>query len=416
MLNENEKFKLITQISLDINEVNDLDILLERILSHARNFFNAEAGSIYLKDEDKLKFKYTQNDKLQKKLGSNKKLVFNTFFVPINNKSISGYVAKNCKIVNIPDVYKMSGSEPYDFDSDFDRISDYRTTSMLTVPMTNQQNKIIGVMQIIKALDDDGNPIPFSKSDEALIMYFATSAALAIQRARMTRHVIMRMISMAELRDPLETGSHINRVASYSVELYEQWALNKGIQAKKIEKNKDVLRMASMLHDVGKVAISDLILKKPSKLTPDEFEQMKKHTYIGARLFKDPRSKFEKAAAIVALTHHEKWDGTGYPGQVNPITGKSIHEYEGKNSTIRPMKGEGIPLFGRIIAVADVYDALSSHRCYKEKWGEDRVLENMHKSSGTHFDPEIIEAFFSRLDFLKSIAVRYPETIDKKST
>lgn len=409
MLSEKEKIDLITQISFDINEVNDLDMLLERILTHVRRFFNADAGSIYLKQGDKLKFSYTQNNTLQQRMGENRKLIYNTFFVPISNHSISGHVAKNCQVINIPDVYKMSGSEPYKFDSDFDRISEYKTISMLTVPMTNQQGNVLGVMQIINAQDENGNIIPFSRSDESRIKHFATSAALAIERAQMTRYVLMRMISMAEMRDPSETGAHVNRVASYSVEIYEQWAWKKALPIKKVEREKDILRMAAMLHDVGKVAISDLILKKPARLTHDEFELIKTHTFLGARLFKDPQSEFEELASLIALTHHEKWDGTGYPGLIDPMTGKSIPGLEGPNGKPAPLKGEEIPLFGRIAAVADVYDALSSRRCYKEAWEEDRVQEEMHNGRGTHFDPEVIDAFFSRMDVIKSIAERYPE-------
>jgi response regulator RpfG family c-di-GMP phosphodiesterase len=409
MLNEKEKIELITQISLDINEVKDLDMLLERVLTNVRRFFNADAGSIYLSQGDKLKFSYTQNDTLQKRMGPNKKLIYNTFFIPINNQSVSGYVAKNCQVVNIPDVYKMSGSEPYAFDSDFDRLSDYTTSSVLTVPMTNQQTKVLGVMQIINARDDNGNTIPFSPSDESLIKHFAVSAALAIERAQMTRSVIMRMSSMAELRDPNETGAHVNRVAAYSVEIFEQWAWNKAIPVKEAERQKDILRMASMLHDVGKVAISDVILKKPTRLTRDEYELMKMHTYLGAILFKDPQSEFEELAAEVALTHHEKWDGTGYPGHIDPMPGDSLTDFERQHDNPLPKKREEIPVFGRIVAVADVYDALSSPRCYKEIWDEERTLEEIKNSSGTHFDPDVIEAFFSRLDVIKSIAQRYPE-------
>ncbi len=410
MLSEEEKIELITQISLDINKAKDLDMLLERVLTNVRRFFNADAGSIYLKQGAKLKFSYTQNDTLQKRMGPNKKLIYRSFFVPINNQSISGYVAKNCQVVNISDVYKMSGSEPYNFDSDFDRISDYRTSSALTVPMTNQDSDVIGVMQIINAHDDDGNPIPFSFSDESLIKHFATSAALAIERAQLTRNVIMRMISMAELRDPNETGAHVNRVASYSVEIYEQWARNKAIPIKEVERQKDILRMASMLHDVGKVAISDLILKKPARLTPDEYEIMKMHSYLGARLFKNPRSEFELLAAEVALTHHEKWDGTGYPGHIDPMSGQGLVGSEGKSAKPQPKKGEEIPIYGRVVAVADVYDALTSRRCYKEVWDEGRTLEEMNNSIGTHFDPDVMEAFFSRLEVIKSIAERYPDS------
>jgi HD-GYP domain-containing protein (c-di-GMP phosphodiesterase class II) len=409
MLSEKEKIDLITQISLEINEAKDLDILLERILTHVRRFFNADAGSIYLKQGDELKFSYTQNDTLQKRLGPDRKLIYNTFFVPINNQSIAGYVAKNRQIVNIPDAYKMSGLEPYTFDSNFDNISDYRTCSILTVPMTNQRGDVLGVMQIINALDDQGDIIPFSSSDESLINHFATSAALAVERAQMTRNIIMRMISMAELRDPKETGAHVNRVGSYSVELYEVWARKRGISSEEIERQKDTLRMAAMLHDVGKVAISDLILKKPAKLSQDEFEIMKSHTFLGARLFKDAQSEFDELAAEVALSHHEKWNGTGYPGHMDLISEKPLFglaDFEGRPL---PKKEEEIPLFGRIVAVADVFDALCSRRSYKEPWDEERVLEEMRLSAGTHFDPEIVDAFFSCLDVLKSIASRYPD-------
>ncbi|MDY6973817.1 MAG: GAF domain-containing protein [Thermodesulfobacteriota bacterium] len=410
MLNEKEKIELITQISLDINEVKDLDMLLERILSRVRRFFGADAGSIYLKQEDKLKFSYTQNDTLQRRLGPDKKLIYSTFFVPIDNQSISGYVAKNRQVVNIPDVYKMTGSEPYTFNSDFDSLSGYRTCSMLTVPMTNRQGEVLGVMQIINSKDQHGNIIPFSTSDQPLIRHFATSAALSLERAQTTRNIIMRMISMAELRDPRETGAHVNRVASYSVEIYETWALRMGMPVEEIDRQKDVLRMASMLHDVGKVAISDLILKKPARLTMDEFEVMKSHTYLGARLFNNAQSEFDDVAAEVAFSHHEKWNGTGYPGYIDPISMRPIPGLEGPEGKPLPKREEDIPLFGRIVAVADVYDALCSRRSYKAPWDEGQVLEEMLRSSGTHFDPQVLNAFFSCLEVLKSISERYPDS------
>jgi HD-GYP domain-containing protein (c-di-GMP phosphodiesterase class II) len=406
---EREKIDLIAQISLDINEVKDLDILLERVLTNARKFFNADAGSIYLRQEDKLQFSYTQNDTLQKRLGPDKKLVYNTFFIPINNQSIAGYVAKNRDVVNISDVYKLGDSGPYSFDSDFDIISDYKTCSMLAVPMTNQRGDVLGVMQIINAQDDQGKVIAFNRSDESLIKHFGASAALAVERAQMTRDIIMRMISMAELRDPKETGAHVNRVAAYSIEIYEVWSRKKNIPTEEVKRQKDILRMAAMLHDVGKVAISDMILKKPGKLLSDEFEVMKSHSFLGARLFKNAKSDFDEMAAEVALTHHEKWNGTGYPGHIDPISEEPISGFKGPDGKPLPKKGEEIPLFGRIVAVADVYDALSSVRCYKETWEEERVLEEMRKCSGTHFDPEIIDSFFSCIDVIKSIRARYPD-------
>jgi response regulator RpfG family c-di-GMP phosphodiesterase len=144
---------------------------------------------------------------------------------------------------------------------------------------------------------------------------------MVLQRAQMTRALLLRMIQMAELRDPKETGAHVNRVASYSVEIYEKWARSRSIKENEIQKNRDILRMAAMLHDTGKVAISDLILKKPARFTNEEYEIMKTHTYLGAKLFQDRQSEFDEVAAEVALTHHENWDGTGYPGHVDVETG-----------------------------------------------------------------------------------------------
>ncbi len=408
-MNEKEKIDLITRISLDINEVKDIDILLERILTNVRHFFNADAGSIYLRENDELKFSYSQNDTLQKRLPAGKKLIYSTFSIPIDNKSIAGYVASNKTTLSIPDVYEIDSSVPYAFGSHIDEITNYKTQSMLTVPITNQRKEILGVMQIINAMDSESNIIPFSESDKPLILHFATSAGLAVERAKTTRNIILRMISMAELRDPKETGAHVNRVGAYSVEIYEEWAKNNGIPPDVITMQKDVLRMAAMLHDVGKVAISDLILKKPARLTMDEFEIMKSHTYLGARLFQDIQSDFDEVALEVALNHHEKWDGTGYPGYRGAISDIPPEGLVNEDVNFSPKKGDEIPLFGRIVAVADVYDALCSRRVYKQAWDEDRILDEMRKSSGSHFDPEIVKAFFSCYDVLKSIAERYPD-------
>jgi HD-GYP domain-containing protein (c-di-GMP phosphodiesterase class II) len=167
--------------------------------------------------------------------------------------------------------------------------------------------------------------------------------------------------------------------------------------------------MAAMLHDVGKVAISDIILKKPARLTTDEFEIIKSHTWLGARLFKDGQSDFDSVAMEVALNHHEKWDGTGYPGLSDAIERMNI---EITNSAdIRPIakKGKDIPLFGRIVAIADVYDALCSQRVYKKAWDEYEIINEIKKSSGRHFDPDIVSAFFKCYDILKSISRKYPD-------
>jgi len=260
---------------------------------------------------------------------------------------------------------------------------------------------------MINAKDTDGKVIPFTQEDEMLVLHFATNVSTALQRAQMTRAILLRMIRMAELRDPKETGPHVNRVAGYAVEIYERWAQKRNLPQREIEKTRDNLRMAAMLHDVGKVAISDVILKKPARFTDDEYEIMKSHTYMGARLFIDKQSEFDELAQLVALTHHENWDGSGYPGKIDIDTADPDQLRKAKP---RGLKGEEIPLFGRIVSIADVYDALVSHRIYKEAWTEEQVLAEMRKLAGTKFDPELVEIFFEVLPNIKAIASKYPDS------
>lgn len=409
MLDEKQKLTEIINLSLEVAQVKDLDVLLARILTKARAFTNADAGSIYIKEESGLKFKHTQNETLQKKLAPGKKLIYSTFTVPINNESISGFVANNGMMLNIPDAYAIPENVPYSFDKHYDTLSGYHTSSVFTFPLKTNRGDTIGVLQLINAKDKNGKVIPFSKHDEPFIMHFANNAAMAIERAEMTRTIILRMIKMAELRDPKETGPHVNRVASYSVEIYEAWATKRGIPREQVERNIDILRMAAMLHDVGKVAISDLVLKKPARLDPEEYEIMKQHTYLGARLFSSMQSDFDEASYIVALNHHERWDGNGYPGHINPTSGNPIPGYEKPDGKARGKKEEEIPPFGRVVAIADVYDALCSRRVYKDPWDEGKVLETLQEETGKQFDPEIVEAFFSSFDVIKSIGERYPD-------
>ena len=407
MFNEKEKLQEIIQISSELSEINDLDLLLEKILAKARAFVNADAGSIYIREDDQLRFSHSQNETLSKKLPSGKKLIYTLFVLPINNRSIAGYVANSGGILNIPDVYEISPGVPYGFSKNFDAVSHYRSQSMLTVPL-NSRGNIVGVLQLINAQDENGKIVTFFKEDEPLIAYFANIAAIAIERAQMTRTIILRMISMAELRDPMETGAHVNRVAGYSVEIFETWAKQQRFPQKTIDEKKDILRLAAMLHDVGKVAISDLILKKPARLNQDEYEIMKQHTFLGARLFANPKSDFDEAALDVALNHHEHWNGKGYPGFLDLVTGKPLPGFS-DGGRPRPKKGEEIPVFGRVVALADVYDALSSCRSYKESWDEERVIEVIRAESDKQFDSAIVEAFFSCLEIIHVIKKQYPD-------
>ena len=144
----------------------------------------------------------------------------------------------------------------------------------------------------------------------------------------------------------------------------------------------DVLFHATPMHDVGKLGIPDRILLKPGKLDPEEFEIMKQHTVIGAQLLSNSHSPVLQMGEMIALTHHEKWDGSGYPNR---------------------LAGMDIPLVGRICAIADVFDALSSRRCYKDPWPLDKTLMEMHSLSGKQFDPALIDLFHELLPVMTDI-------------
>ncbi len=412
MLNEKEKLEAMALLGNELNQVHDLDILMERVLTKARRFANADAGSIYIRHGNYLHFSYTQNDTLQRRLKEGEKLIYSHFRIPIDEKSIAGYVALTGTPLNIPDVYRIAPYKLYRFSKMFDHASDYKTCSVLALPLKTARGDILGILQIINAQDSGNRIVEFSSEDEGMMTHFASIASVALERAQMTRAIFMRMIRMARMRDPKETGSHVNRVGGYSVEIYETWARKHNVPEPEIDAKKDILRMAAMLHDVGKVAISDLILKKPSRLNIDEYEIMKQHTILGARLFAGWESEFDEAAHSVALNHHERWDGLGYPGHVDYRTGEPLPGLALPDGSPCGKKGEEIPLFGRIVAIADVFDALVSERVYKEAWEWSKVLSIIQEGAGSQFDPELVEIFFSRLDVIRSIHARYAEEPD----
>ncbi|MDR0582853.1 MAG: HD domain-containing protein [Treponema sp.] len=415
MIEDRTDFRDIIRLDSELNQIQDLDLLLERILLEARRVVHADAGSIYVKTVteedgktiDQLSIKYAQNDTSQKTVPSGQKIIYSVFSVPINEKSISGYCALTKKLINVQDMYNIPTDAPYSFNSSFDKLSGYKTTSTLTIPLVTAEDRLLGVIQVINAKDGQGNTVPFSDEDEFLITHFAANATIALQRAYMTRAIILRMIKMAELRDPKETGTHVNRVAGYAVELYDRWAYHHSVPDTERGRFRDTLKIASMLHDVGKVAISDIILKKPARFTPEEYLVMQHHTLYGASLFDDPQSPVDIIARDIALTHHENWDGTGYPGWIDPHTGISLKT--GAEGKPLGRKGEEIPLVGRIVALADVFDALCSKRVYKEPWSEEQVLAEIRQLSGTKFDPELVNIFFEILPCIKQMQNLYPE-------
>ena len=201
------------------------------------------------------------------------------------------------------------------------------------------------------------------------------------------QELILRLAKAAEFRDP-ETGGHIQRMAHYS----ELIAANMGLS----EEQRELILQAAPMHDVGKMGIPDGILLKPGKLDKDEFRVMKQHPEIGHTILKGSNSTLIQVAAEIALTHHEKWNGEGYP---------------------KGLAGEAIPLFGRIVAVADVFDALTSTRPYKRAWSMEQAVSFISDSSGSHFDPVCVNAFLADWGAVQAIRDRFqdPDQTDDPS-
>ncbi|GAB4336274.1 MAG: HD domain-containing protein [Desulfobulbaceae bacterium] len=390
----------ILKIIDELNTLKDVDTILDRILTESRRLSGADAGSIFLIPEDELVFSYVQNDTLYDH-ATGRAALYQDLKVPMTHDSIVGHTALIRKPVNIPDAYNLDPEVPFRFNTSFDEEYGYRTVSILAIPLLTIEERLLGVMQLINARDDEGNTVPFSEEDQTIVSLFANNAAVTIERGIMNRELILRMMSMAELRDPAETGAHVQRVGAYSAEIYERWARKKGLREDEIKRTRDLIRLAAMLHDVGKVGIPDSILKKPGKLTEEEFDEIKKHTIYGAKLFNSITSDLDRMSLEIALNHHEKWDGCGYPGCVPEL--EKLPKAEGE----QVKKGEAIPLTARITALADVYDALCSRRSYKDAFEEEQVYEIIRDSSGSHFDPEIVDAFFEITDVLRAIRQKY---------
>jgi response regulator RpfG family c-di-GMP phosphodiesterase len=400
------KVESLTRLGVEISRIHDYHLLMERILTEARTLLGADAGTIYTREGDALRFAFSQNDLLEQP-GRHSKTRFSSLMVPVSARSIAGWCAMSCELVNVADAYKLDESTPYRFDQSYDAITGYRTQSVIAMPLRNSSDQVLGVLQFLKSGGDSSEiSRPFTDDDEHMVAHFASMATVVIERARLTETVILRMIRMAEARDPGETMAHIERVAAYSLIIFDEWARRRGFEGPGFERQRDRLRIAAKLHDVGKIGINDALLKSPRRFTPDEHRQMQQHTVIGARLFVDSPTQFDETAQEVVLNHHERWDGTGYPGYVE-LDGRPTIDPATGLTRLTGKRGEDIPLFARIVGLADVVDALGSRRSYKEPWSEEEVLKHVRNESGRHFDPELVDIFFARLDEIRSVPVAH---------
>lgn len=393
---EGNSANFIYDFLLKISHLSDTYAILDALLTEARRLAHADAGTVYLVEDKELVFAAAHNDTLFPGSDVNKYAYMNAR-MPLSKASVAGYVAATGKSLNIADVYNLDQGLEYGFNDAFDKKTGYRTKSMLAVPLINGKGKVVGVLQLINA-QEDGKLTEFDARAAFLISRLANMATLPLEKALLVVNMIMRMLQTSALRDPTETSAHVQRVGSIAAELYHNWANSRHLKPEEILPNKSRLRLAAMLHDIGKVGIPDGVLKKPDRLTDDERRIMQSHSALGAGLFSGISNELDQMARDIALHHHARWDGKGYTG----------------SSEIASPAGEDIPVWARITAIADVYDALVSRRCYKEAWNSAKALEILQNDAGSHFDRELVERFAEIQDLIRAIYERYDEIKEER--
>ena len=340
----------------------NLDELLQLLIEESKTVLNAERATVFLVDRKK--------SELWSKVASGTP----TIRIPID-KGIAGAVAISGHVLNIKDVYKDKRFNP-----EVDKKTGYRTRSMLTVPMFNAKNLVIGVFQVLNNKEKNF----FDKQDEEILSLLADQASGHVENAQLyqevrkaTQETIIRLAGAVEFKDH-DTRAHLWRMSQYSAIV----AREMGFDPEWTEN----LRLAAPMHDIGKIGVPDAILNKPGKLTDEEWVEMRKHPQHGYDILKDAENELMQMSATIALCHHEKWDGSGYP---------------------RGLKGEEIPIEARIATLADVFDALTSKRIYKPSFSIEETLQIIDGDAGKHFDPKVVAAMHRCLGKIMPIMQAY---------
>ena len=374
--------------------------LLHRVLVKSRKLTSAEAGVIYIVRQQgrkkQLDVASLQNDLV--------KVPDEALKLAAAKDSIADHVVRTGERVRIDDVRKIAADKPYRFDPENDRVTGFRTKSILAFPLKNYADEVIGVVELVNKREKSGQgPIAFTSEDAALIQPINHIVGGAIDRALMIERIseqnrrlterskalTRQRRQIAKLKDQTEeafqisirllaraaelydedTGNHIVRVNEYSYLLAKRFGQPDAFC--------DEIRYSAQLHDVGKMSVDSAVLKKKGDLTPSERREMNLHPKYGHQILS--QSNRLKMAADIALCHHEKWDGSGYPNG---------------------LKGADIPLAARIVQLADVYDALRSPRPYKAGYSHEQAYKIITEGDDridprAHFDPALIELFKS---------------------
>ncbi len=367
-----ELLQSLLQISVNLSATRDRRVMLEMILTEARRLSGAEAGSLYVRHGDHLEFVVAQNDAVDVS-GLTDGLLDRT--VSVGSDSLAGFTADTGRVINIPDAYRLTPGTPFRIDRDFDAATGYRTQSIIALPLKCPDGEVVGVLQLINRLSEPGAVVPFPCREDSPLLSLASMAAVSVQNALLMERLrqanldtIIRLAVVAEFRDSA-TAEHIQRISHLSALTARAMRLD--------SQQVELIQCASPMHDIGKIGIPDSILLKPAALTPDERKIVETHTLIGAEILRNPANELMAMAHDIALYHHERWDGGGYP---------------------KRLKGEKIPLPARIVCLADVFDALATKRCYKDAYPMDKVVQIVRSEHGRHFDPRVADAFFGVFD------------------
>lgn len=350
----------LVKISQSITALTDIDELLTVIAHETKNAMQADRCTVFLWDKD--------DDELWSKVAlgvdENKEIRFPA------DKGLAGYVVKSGETLNIVDAY----SDPR-FNPEVDIKTGYKTKTILCMPIKNNNNEIIGAFQVLNKIGG-----VFTKNDEDLLIAIGGSASIALENAQlfdqqlqlyreqklMFESFIDTLAMSIDARDKITAG-HSTRVKLYSILIAQAIGMN--------PKEQGLLEKAAILHDIGKIGIRDSVLQKDGKLTDEEYKHIQEHVRITHNILtKIYMSQDFRMITEIASSHHEKFDGTGY---------------------YRHLKGKEITLGGRILAVADVFDAITSRRHYRDKMPIEKAVSILLEGSGSHFDPELVKIFLS---------------------
>ena len=337
----------------------NIDILIKTIAEETKTALNADRCTVFLYDKE--------TDELYSKVATG--LDVKELRIPAD-KGLAGHVLKTGETINIKDAYSDKR-----FNSAVDKETGYRTKNMLCMPIKNFNQEIIGVFQVLNKFDEY-----FTPDDEDLLVAIASNAGISLENAQLFERqrklleeqkvvldsFIETLATSIDARDKITSG-HSTRVKMYAVLIAKEFGME--------QNDLYILEKAAALHDIGKIGIRDAVLQKEGKLTPEEYKHIQQHVEITHHILeKIHMSKDFQQIMEIACSHHEKFDGSGY---------------------YRHLKGEEIPFGGRILAVSDVFDAITSKRHYRDKMPIDKVINIIKDGAGSHFDPLVVEKFLS---------------------